>query len=111
MKNIYDIALNAAQETREVVLNEMRNNALWTLNDYLQSAWWRTRGEVRTVVFTLAMTNLITSTDMNAIIRLVESVDNWDEKNQFPDINPYTEKGQANMARLLEEWNQQGLIV
>ena len=113
MKNIYDIALNAAQETREVVLNEMRTNALWTINDYLQGAWWRKKVEVRVAIYTLAIANVITSTDMNALIHLIDGVENWEEKKPFPNINPYTEEGQANMTRLLEEWknHQAALIV
>ena len=104
MKNIYDIALDAAQETRKIILDEMRTNALWTINDYLQGAWWRTKSEVRTAIYTLAIANVITGNDMNALINLIDSVENWEDKDPFPNINPYTEEGQANMTRLLEEW-------
>lgn len=105
MKNIYDIALNAAQETREVVLNEMRTNGIWVVNDALQSNHWRTPGECRSTIYTLALANVITSNDMNALLSLVESVafDDWKE-HKFPTVNPYLEEGRANMARLLEEW-------
>ena len=105
MKTVYDIAIAAAQETKALVLDEVRNNALWVVNDHLQCSWFRTPGECRTVIYTLALANVITSTDMNALLSLVESVpfENWKE-HKFQTLNPFFEEGKYNMTRLLNEW-------
>ena len=42
MKTVYDIAIAAAQEAKALVISEVRDNALWVVNDHLQSAWFRT---------------------------------------------------------------------
>ena len=112
MKTVYDIAIAAAQETRNLVLDEVRTHGIWVVNDHLQSAWWRTPGECRSTIYTLALANIITSNDMNALLSLVESVafEDWKE-HKFPTVNPYTEEGQANMARILEEWTNKYMKV
>jgi len=48
---------------------------------------------------------VITSTDMNALLSLIESValENWKE-HKFQTLNPFFEEGKYNMTRLLNEW-------
>ena len=105
MKTVYDIAIAAAQETRNLVLDEVRTHGIWVVNDALQSNHWRTASECRSTIYTLALANVITSNDMNALLSLVESVqfEDWKE-HKVPTVNPSLEEGRANMARILEEW-------